>query len=138
MFFFKINGFPNPEVVCQKGKEAKRKNGGKHFISRRTPTPSCKTFFHLRNTLKKGFIGVFWEKRPPPLMEDALNAPHTIFIPSLDGKKGKKPLNKSQNPYDRYLLLSGKVQVPGQGRWTEQLLHLQDVNFNHIYSNIPR
>ena len=69
-------------------------------------------------------------------MENALNPPHTFLIPSLGGKN--ETLKKSENPYFRHLLLSGKVQVPGQGGWPKQLLHLQDVNFNHIYSNIPR
>ena len=53
-------------------------------------------------------------------------------------QKRKETFKEFQIPYNRHLLLSGKVQVPGQGRWTEQLLHLQDLNFNHIYTTIPR
>ena len=95
-------------------------------------------FFPFWKYTKKGLIGVFWGKETTSLNGKCLESPPHFFDSFSRWQKRKETFKEFQIPYNRHLLLSGKVQVPGQGRWTEQLLHLQDLNFNHIYTTIPR
>ena len=73
-------------------------------------------------------------------MGNALNPPHTFLIPSLGGKKGKKPL---KNPKIIMTVTSCSL---GKSRSLDKedgpsnccTCKMSYVNFNHIYSTIPR